>query len=230
MKQAMDRIERVKAFFREAQAYFREPAHKETNLKYEATKGLFNRTQKLYVHCDLVKEMLVAIEMGKSLGIDIVIEGGSDSWMITDLLKQSNIPVILNQPHSLPVMQDDDVDQPYKTAAQLQKAGILFCISIDGFWQQFNLPFMAGTSAAYGLSKEEALTAITLNAAKILGIDAQTGSLEKGKDANIIVSEGDVLDMMTSKIVYAFIQGRQIDLNNKHKQLNERYQKKYGLN
>ena len=91
------------------------------------------------------------------------------------------------------------------------------------------MPFNAGTAAAYGLTQEEALQAITLNTAKVLGIEAKTGSIEVAKDANIIVSEGDVLDMRTSKIIHAFIQGRKVTLDDKHKQLNDRYMKKYGL-
>ncbi|MBC7689669.1 MAG: amidohydrolase family protein, partial [Aquabacterium sp.] len=156
----------------------------------------------------------------------------SDSWIIADLLRQNNVAVILSNPHSLPAADDDDVDQPYKTGAALQKAGVLFTICDDeasGYWQQRNLPFLAGTLSAYGLSKEEALTAITLNAAKILGIDAITGSLEAGKDANIVISEGDLLDMKSSKVIHAFIQGREINLDNKQTQLFERYKYKYGM-
>jgi imidazolonepropionase-like amidohydrolase len=82
---------------------------------------------------------------------------------------------------------------------------------------------------AYGLTKEEALGTITLNAAKILGIADKTGSIEVGKDANIVISEGDILDMRTSIITNAFIQGREINLTDKHKQLYERYKYKYGL-
>ncbi len=176
-----------------------------------------------------MKEIVIAADMKQEFGFDVVIVGGTDSWMITDVLKKNNIPVILAQPHSLPVMQDDDVDQPYKTPAQLQKAGILFSISNEGFWQQRNLPFNAGTAGAYGLTKEEALSAITLNAAKILGIADKTGSLEVGKDANIVVSTGDILDMKSSVITRAYIQGREVDLTDKHKQLYERYKHKYQL-
>jgi len=92
-----------------------------------------------------------------------------------------------------------------------------------------NLSFNAGTAATYGLTKEEALSAITLSAAKILGIDDRTGSIEVGKDANIIVSEGDILDMKTSIVTDAFIQGRKVSLENKQTQLYERYKYKYGL-
>jgi imidazolonepropionase-like amidohydrolase len=106
----------------------------------------------------------------------------------------------------------------------------LFCINDDDPQNRGrNLPFNAGTAAAYGLSKEEALSAITLNAAKTLGIADRTGSIEVGKDANVVVSEGDILDMRSSKITHAFIQGRTIELMDKHKQLFERYKMKYGI-
>jgi imidazolonepropionase-like amidohydrolase len=228
-KTALDQVEGVRAFFREAKAYLQEAKHTATNLKFEAMRPLFKKEQKLFVHCDLVKEILVAIDFAREFDLDVTIVGGADAWQIADLLKQSNISVILTQPHSLPVMQDDDVDQPYKTAAQLQKAGVLFCLSNEGFWQQRNLGFEAGTAAAYGLTKEEALSAVTINAAKILGIDKLTGTLEVGKDANIAVSTGDMLDMKSSVVTQAFIQGREINLDNKQKQLSEKYIKKYGL-
>jgi len=122
------------------------------------------------------------------------------------------------------------VDQPYKTAAALQKAGVLFAISDDDAQTRGrNLPFNAGTAAAYGLTKEEALAAISLNAAKIMGVADKAGSIEVGKDANIVVSEGDLLDMRTSNVTDAFIQGRKIDLTDKHKLLNERFEQKYEL-
>ncbi len=230
IKRALDQIEGVKAFFREAKAYQAESAHEETNLKYEAVKGLFTKKQKLFVHCNIVKEMLIAIDFAKEFGFDVVIVGGSESYQIADLLKANNIAVILGQMHNLPTMVDDDVDQPYKTPAALQKAGVLFAINDeDGNTRQRNLAFNAGTAAAYGLTKEEALSAVSLNAAKILGVADKTGSLETGKDANIVVSDGDLLDMRSQIIQYAFIQGREVNLTDKHKQLYERYKYKYGL-
>ncbi|ASZ14877.1 amidohydrolase [Chitinophaga sp. MD30] len=229
VKMAMEKIEKVHSFLKEAQAYNKDEKHTTANLQFEALRKLFDRQQKLFIHCDLVKEILIAIGFAKEFNIDVVIVGGADAWMLAGELKQNNIAVVLAQPHSLPVMQDDDVDQPYKTAAQLQKAGVLFCLSNEGFWQQRNLPFNAGTAATYGLTKEEALSAITLNAARILGIDNLTGSLEVGKDANIAISSGDILDMRSHHITQAFIQGREINLDNKHKQLYKRYEYKYGL-
>jgi imidazolonepropionase-like amidohydrolase len=230
LKGAIEHIDEVRTFFREAKAYFDEPKHKHTNLKFEAVKGLFDKTQTFFVHCELVKEMMIAVEFAKEFGFRTVIIGGADSWKISGYLKQNNIAVILNEMHRLPVTADDDVNMPGKEPYLLQQAGVLYCISDPNEETRYrNLPFNAGTAVAYGLTKEQALQAITLNAAKILGIDDRTGSLEKGKDANIVVSDGDILDMKTNNVIYAFIQGRQINLDNKQKQLYEKYMAKYGL-
>jgi imidazolonepropionase-like amidohydrolase len=230
LKQAKDRIELIRQFFRQAKAYHFGEKPAQTNLKMEAVKGLYNKTQKLFVHCNIVKEMLTTIDFIKEFGFDVTLVGASESWQIAPLLKQNNIAVILSQTHSLPNTDDDDVDQPYKTPSVLQKAGVLYCITDeDETTTGRNLMFNAGEAAANGLSKEEALQAITLNAAKILGIDDKTGSIEEGKDANIIISTGDVLDMKTSTIITAFIQGRKINLDDKHKQLYNKYKNKLGV-
>jgi imidazolonepropionase-like amidohydrolase len=229
-KESLAKIEEIKAFFREAKAYNAETMHKETNLKFEAVKGLFTKQQKLFVHGDQVKQMLTAIDFAKEFGCDVTIVGGSESWLIADLLKQNNISVILQQLHALPTTEDDDVDQPFKTPAVLQKAGVLFALNDNHEEARYrNLMFNAGTAVAYGLSKEQALQAITLNAAKICGVDDRTGSLEAGKDANIVISGGDILDMRTSLIEHCFIQGREVSLENKQTQLYHRYMTKYGL-
>ena len=115
---------------------------------------------------------------------------------------------------------------PFKLAALFKNEGILVGLTYSA--QAYgNLPFAAGQTVAYGLSKEEALQTVTLNNARILGIDDRTGSIEVGKDANIVVSTGDILDMATNNIEYAFITGRNISLDNKHKQLYRRFQAKY---
>jgi imidazolonepropionase-like amidohydrolase len=230
VKEGLEKIDDLRRFFNEAKAYLSTNEKDETNLKFEATKALFDKTQKLYAHANTVKQMLLAMDLAKEFGFNLVIVGGSDSWQIADLLKQNNVSVILSAAHGLPTLDDDDVDQPYKTAAMLQKAGVLFAMSDDdGGGRGRNLPFNAGTSAAYGLDKEQALQAVTLNAAKILGIAEKTGSIEVGKDANIVISEGDILDMRSSVVTDAFIQGRKIDLTDKHKLLNERYNQKYNI-
>lgn len=219
----------LEKYFNDAKAYAALSKPAVNNIRFNAMKGLFNGDKKLFVSADYSKDMIAAVQFLKKFGITPVITGAEDAHLITGFLKENNIAVIINQPHSLPGHDDDDVYLPYKKAKALQDAGISFAISIDGYWQQRNLPFMAGTAAAYGLTKEQALAAITLNTAKILGIDQTTGSLETGKDATLFISKGDALDMMSNNVERAFIQGKNIDLDNLHKQLFKRYSQKYGI-
>lgn len=230
VKAAMDKIETIKTFFADAKAYYQEKTHAANNLKLEAVRGLFEGKQKLYVRANEVKQILLAMDIAKTFGFKLVIVGGTEAYQIADLLAAQNVPVILDRQHALPSMEDDDVDQPYKTPAALQKAGVLFCLNDTHDQSRFrNLAFNAGTAATYGLTKEQALSAITLNAAKILGIDDKTGTIEAGKDANLLIVQGDLLDMKSSIIKQAFIQGRNVSLDNKGKQLYERYKHKYQL-
>ena len=159
----------------------------------------------------------------------MVLVDGQDAWRVAELLKENNIPVILGRVHTLPPREDDDVDLPYKLPFLLKQAGITYALSIGGSWQTRNLGFMAGTSAGYGLTKEEALMSITEAPAKILGIDGTSGTLEKGKDATLFISNGDALDMRTNAVEAAFIGGREINLDNVQKQLYMKYKEKYGL-
>jgi len=230
LKKAYDQIDDVRNFFRDAKAYLNQSTHSTTNIKFESVKGLFNQTQTFFVHCEMVNEMMIAVEFAKEFGFKTVIVGGTESNKIADYLKENNIAVILNQMHNLPVMQDDDIDTYAKLPYQLQQAGVTYCINdFDEMNRGRNLMFNAGVAVGFGLTKEQALTAITLSAAKILGIDDRTGSLEINKDANIIISDGDLLDIRTSNISYAFLEGRQLNLDNKQKQLYERYKTKYGI-
>lgn len=199
------------------------------NLRFDAMRSIFDSTKNLYVHADYAREILAAIELAKNFGVKLVIVGGRDSWMIADELVKNNVAVILQRNHSLPSNPEDDIDLPYKTAKLLQDDGVLFCLSDIGFWQQRNLPFEAGTAVAYGLSYEEAVKAITLNTAQILGIADHVGSVEAEKDATLIVSSGDALDMRTNNIELAFIHGQPIELKNHQQENYERYMKKYGL-
>lgn len=229
-KAAFEKIETIKKFFTDAKAYYNEKNHVANNLKFEAVHGLFTGKQKLYIRANEVKQMLLAIDLGKTLGFNIVLVGAVESLQIANLLAENKIPVILDNQHALPTTEDDDVDQLYKLPAQLKKAGVLFAINdANDQAKQKNISFNAGTAAAYGLDKEEALSAITLNTAKILGIDDVTGSIEVGKDANLFISEGDILDMRGNQLTKAFIQGRDISLDNKQKQLYERYKYKYKI-
>jgi imidazolonepropionase-like amidohydrolase len=225
MNKEMNNIEQL---FKEAKAYSSSlPAEK--NLRFESMKGLFDGSKKLYVHCGYIKEIESAVLFCKKYGIRMVLVDGQDSWRVAELLKENNIPVILGRIHSLPPREDDDVDLPYKLPFLLKQAGVNYALSIGGSWQTRNLAFMAGTSAGYGLTKEEALMSITSSPAKILGIDNTTGTLENGKDATLFISSGDALDMRTNAVEEAFINGREINLDNVQKQLYKKYQAKYGL-
>jgi imidazolonepropionase-like amidohydrolase len=229
-KAAMDKIETIKAFFHDAKAYYQEKTHTANNLKLEAVRGLFEGKQKLFVRANEVKQMLLAMDLAKTFGFKLVIVGGTEAYQIAGLLAEQNVAIILDRQHSLPSMEDDDVDQPYKTPAALQKAGVLFCLNDTHDQSRFrNLAFNAGTAATYGLTKEQALSAVTLNPAKILGFDDKAGTLENGKDANLLMVNGDLLDMKSSVITQAFIQGRTVSLDNKGKQLYERFKHKYQL-
>ena len=165
---------------------------------------------------------------GKRYGVKKIVLTGADesAWAVKDFLKENNIPVLLDDPLNLPKYDDSDIKLPFKLASMFKKEGILVGLTYSA--QAYgNLPFAAGQTVAYGLTKEEALQTVTLNSAKILGIDDKTGSIEVGKDANIVVSTGDILDMATNNIEYAFITGRNISLDNKHKQLYRRFNAKY---
>lgn len=223
-----DQVRLIRIFFQEAKAYTASTtAPTVANLRFEAMRALFSGKAKLFVHANEATEIQHAVLFAKEFGITPVICGGHDSWMITEFLKQQEVSVILGGVNRLPTDDDEDVDQPFKTPRILYEAGVLFSISIEGAWQQRNLPFQAGTAAAFGLPKEAAVAMISGNAAKILGLNQQLGTLEQGKSATLFVSAGDALDMRTATVEMAWIQGRAIDLDNKQKQLYRKYKAKY---
>jgi imidazolonepropionase-like amidohydrolase len=201
-----------------------------TNVKMEAMKGLFDGTKNLYINADYGKEIIEAVQFAKSKGVKkIVIIGAEESLLAADFLKENNIPVIVSATHRLPNSADDDTDISYKLPYLLAQKGILVGLGYIGLnWRTRNLPFLAGTVAGHGMDKEDALKLITINNAKILGIDKMVGTLEVGKHATLIVSAGDVLDMRTAKVEQAFIQGRKVDLDDKQKRLYRKYSEKYG--
>lgn len=201
-----------------------------TDLKFNAMCALFNGSQKAYVRVNGAYEIVDAVQSLQAIGIKkIVIVGGREAPLVVDFLKENKISVILQNVHALPRQRQDEVYINYKAAKVLQDAGVLYCFGLLGYWEQRNLPFIAGTSAAFGITDEEAISAITLNTAQILGIEDQLGSIEKGKIANIIVSKGNILDMKTSVVEKVFIEGKEVDINDHQKQSFEKYLNKYGL-
>jgi imidazolonepropionase-like amidohydrolase len=193
-------------------------------------RGLFSGKQNLYIRADYGKDIIEAVTFAKSAGVQkIVIVGGEEAHRALTFLKENNIPVILSGLHRLPNREDEDVDLPYRMPGILQKAGILVSLSYaDEWWRTRNLPFLAGTAAGFGVTdREEALKMVTSNTAKILGIDGLVGTLEKGKQATLFVSAGDALDMRTNVIEQVFIQGRKVNLDDRHKRLYKTYKDKY---
>jgi len=210
-------------------AVYKAGKHAQENLKLTALAGLFDGTKKLYIHANYGKEIIEAVTFAKAQGVkEVVVVGARDAVAVADFLKTNQVAVIYSGVHALPSRAEEDVDMPYKTPYLLHKAGVPFALDYDlSIHGIRNLPFIAGTAAAYGLDKEQALAAVSLNTAKILGIDKEVGSVEVGKQATLVVSAGDLLDMRTNKVTHAFIQGRKVDLSNKQLKLYEKFDNKY---
>ncbi len=200
---------------------------KDVDLRYEALKRVFKGNSSLYIHANTVQGIKEGILFAKKYNIHkVIIVGASESWRILDFIKENDVSIILNRIHSLPSSQDDNINQSFITPKLLKDSGILFCLDYHGDMERMgsrNLPFLAGTTINYGLSKEEALQLITLNPAKILGISHRTGSLQVGKDANLFISTGDALDIMTNNIELLFLMGKKVSLQNHQKELYQKY-------
>jgi imidazolonepropionase-like amidohydrolase len=222
-------LQDLEQLFKQAAA-FRLGTPSKENFKLSALKGLFDGSKRLYLHADNAKDIIESIRFAQKNGVkNIVLVGGRDAWRITDFLRENNVPVILSGIHALPAQAGDDTDLAYKTPFLLQQAGILYGLDYSASLHGVrNLPFIAGTAVAHGLTKEQALMAVSANTAKILGIGAQVGTVEPGKDATLVVSGGDLLDMRTNNVTRAYIQGRQLNLTDKQKYLYQKFKAKYG--
>ena len=223
----------LEGMFTEASAYKNLPASRRENLRLSALAGLFDGSKTLFIHADYGKEIVEAVSFAKRLGVQkVAVVGARDAWMMLDFLKQHDIAVVLSRTHALPRRPGDDYDLPYKLPNMLQQAGIRYCLDYEGSMETAgarNLAFIAGTSAGYGLTPEQALTAVTLSPARILGLDKDYGSLETGKSATLVVSSGDLLDMRTNNITHAYIDGRAFSPENKQLYLNRKFRGKYGM-
>lgn len=232
-KKYSQEISSLSKFFEDAIAYSKSANYDEKDLCFEAMRKIFSGKENLYIHTEKAKDILSVINFVARYSIPkSVIVGGKESYKVTHELRKARIPVMLNRLNDLPDNTDDQVDIVYSTPYLLQKDSILFCIQQGGdmeAMQSRNLPFNAGEAVAYGLTKEQALASITSNVAKIIGVDQFIGTIEEGKLASIIVSEGDVLNMRTNNIVLAFIAGKKVDLNNQQTELYLKYKHKYGI-
>ncbi|WP_028763514.1 amidohydrolase family protein [Shewanella colwelliana] len=196
-----------------------------TDNRWQAMQSLYQGKGQLFVHANSAEQIEQAIAMTKPYQFKLVIVGGYDAWRVADQLKEVDAKVIYTRTLSLPMRTDEPTEMSFKIPSLLKQADIPFALGFSSDWNARNLPFAAGQTVAYGLSRQEALKSITLDAAKILGLE-DMGAIGVGYKANLIISAGDILDPLSSKIEALFIDGRQIDLNNRQQQLYQKYLKR----
>ncbi len=230
-KQRDDELKVLAETFASARAYMKareaDRAKHDPDLRWEAMVPVLQKKVPVWVNADEVAQIQSAVSWAEQEGVNLVIVGGSDAWRVAGLLKEKKIPVIYTNVLSSPARRFEAYDLVYSTPAKLAEAGVAFCIAGErspSFSRNVN--HQAATAAAFGLPKDEALKAVTLYAAQILGIVDRVGSLEKGKDATLMITDGDPLELSTS-VLQVYIQGRKADMRDKHKQLYGKYQEKY---
>lgn len=201
-----------------------------SDLRWEAMMPAFDGKLPLFVHAATLTQMEAAMAWAKQAQLRITLVGGNDAWRLAAQLKESDTPVILALATALPLRRDDTYDAGFSNAARLHEAGVRFCIATNGRASEApherNLPYEAAMASAFGLPRGEALKAVTLYPAQLLGVADQLGSLEQGKAATLMITSGDPLDFPT-RVEAAFIDGRRIDLTNRQTRLRDKYQEKY---
>jgi len=205
-------------------------ADAKSDLRWEALMPIFDGKLPLFVHAETLAQMEAALAWAKEAQLKIVLVGGQDAWRIAAQLKESDTPVIITRATALPSRRDDPYDSAFANAARLHEAGVRFCLATKGRESEApherSLPYEAAMAAAFGLPKDEALKSLTLYPAQILGVGDQLGSLEPGKAATLIVTNGDPLDF-PAQVEAAYIDGRKIDLTNRQTRLRDKYLERY---
>ncbi|RNC86813.1 MAG: amidohydrolase [Winogradskyella sp.] len=224
-------VKELDMYFTEAKTH-NSGSKSQHHLPFEAMAGLFDGSKHLYINVDDIKGITDAVNFAKAHGVEhITIVGGYQASKVANFLKQNKVSVMLQRTHTRPELEDHDYDYTFKQAKALVDAGVLVALEPSGQMERMNsrnLPFYAGTTVAYGLTKEQALQLITQNPAKIIGIDDMYGTLENGKSATLFISEGDALDMRSNQITHAFIDGRNLSLESHQTKLWKRYSEKYN--
>jgi imidazolonepropionase-like amidohydrolase len=224
--------EALDKLFEEAAAYVKaRKANPEqaSDLRHEAIARVLNREIPLIVAAEELNQIQSAVAFADKHGVKLIIDGGYDAPLCANLLAAKNVPVIVGGVYRLPRRRSDSYDRAYTVPEELHRAGVTFCISGAnrfGSSNARNLPYHAATAAAFGLPAEEALKSITLSPAEILGVADRVGSLDVGKDATLFIADGDPLEASTH-VTAAYVQGRALDLTDRHKQLYEKYRAKY---
>ena len=227
-------IQKIDNIIDESRAYLKLKLNKSPsfkhNLKLEGMLPVINNNIPIFIHANEVRQIEAAVYWSLRQGFKMVLVGGKDSWMVTQLLKENNIPVIYTQTHSTPRRRFENFDQTFTTPLQLFNAGVKFCISNSESSFQTphirNLPYHAAKAGSYGLPWDEALRSITLSTAEILGVNDRLGSIEVGKDATLFIADEDILDVR-AQVEIAFISGKKIDMSDRHKDLFDKYKEKY---
>lgn len=198
--------------------------------RWEAMLPVLEGSMRVFLHASDLNQIREALDFAAREKLDVVLVGGQDAWRMAAELKRRNIPVILHSPYDLPLRRSEGFDTTYRNAARLHAAGVRFAIASDasGFQAPLerNLPYSAAQAVSFGLPWEEGLRAITQRPAEILGIADRLGTLEVGKDASFIVTNGDPLEVRT-RVLSAYIAGNAIDLSNKHTRLRDKFEQKY---
>ena len=221
----------LKEFFDKSKANMN--LDKSMNLKSRSMKAIFEGESTVYLYADDEKEIVDGVLFLKKFGINkIVIVGASEAKNQLDFIKENDIPVVVKQPYRFPQSVDSDPRETFMLAKKMIDKGILVSIDPSGAPQSRvsirNLPFYAGSFSSYGIDKEAALSMITLNPAKMLGIDSEFGTIEIGKSATLFISKGDALDIISNNVTHAFISGRNISLETHQTRLWRRYSNKYS--
>jgi len=224
-----EQLEKLQQYFKDAKAYYdAEKAGLNTGLdsRWHEMLAVFDAKRPLFVHADDERQIRQAILLAKEYGLKLTIVGGRDSWRMADELAAAKVAVIYTAPYGLPSRGDENYQQAFIVPKTLQDAGVQYALSLDGFWDTRNLVFAAGQAISFGLTPEQALRSVTINAAQIAGVADKIGSIEVGKAASLVVSDGDIFDYLGHKVTHLWIDGREVDLNNRHKQLHQKYQQR----
>lgn len=223
------RVQQLKTYFAEARAYRDAVAAGEpvrTDARYMAMIPALNREIPVVVSANGTSQINDAITWAKQENLRLVIRGGDDAIHVADRLRAENIPVILTSTMDAPTRAHEGYDAAYSRAAQLHQAGVKFAISGgSGSLYTDRLPYEAGVAVAFGLPEEEAIKAVTINAAELMGLSDRLGSLEVGKQATLLITTGTPIDTR-SDILQAYIQGRELDMNDIQKHFFEKYMTK----
>jgi imidazolonepropionase-like amidohydrolase len=201
------------------------PALFERDLKLEALVPVVQGKLPVLVVADEARDIRNAVDFCTKQNLRMILGSGTEAWKVKELLKEKKIPVVLAPTNRLPEQEDTPYDRPYTQPSELFSAGIPIAFSSFGTAFSRRLPQYAGTAVAYGLPHDEALKAVMLNAAQIFGLADRLGTLEPGKIANVIVTNGDPLELQT-QVRYLFIKGQLTSTDNKHRELYDQYRKR----